>query len=47
MTELRREAIDELKNRFLLVPAAKITQIREFTPAEWVKATGQVVVQAA
>jgi hypothetical protein len=29
------------------LPAAKITQIKEFTPSAWAKAKEQVVAQAA
>jgi hypothetical protein len=40
---------DYLKNLFTRLPAAKITQIKEFTPAAWTKAKAkeQVVAQAA
>lgn len=38
---------DYLKDLFTRLPAAKITQIREFTPAGWVKAKAKVVAQAA
>jgi hypothetical protein len=39
----RRQGInpfDYLKDLFTRLPAAKITYIQEFTPAEWVKAQG-------
>jgi hypothetical protein len=40
---------DYLKDLFTRLPAAKITQIKEFTPAAWakVKAKEKVVDQAA
>jgi len=40
---------DCLKDLFTRLPAAKITQIKEFTPAAWakIKAKEQVLVQAA
>jgi hypothetical protein len=39
---------DYLKDLFTRLPAAKITQIQEFTPAAWARArAGKVVVQAA
>ena len=40
---------DYLKDLFTRLPAAKITQIKEFTPAAWAKAKAkeQVVAQAA
>jgi len=40
---------DYLKDLFTHLPAAKITQIKEFTPAVWgtVKAKEQVVAEAA
>ena len=39
---------DYLKDLFLCLPAAKITRIKEFTPAEWAKAktNDQMVAQA-
>jgi hypothetical protein len=39
---------DYLKDLFTRLPAAKITQIKEFTPAAWAKAKAkeQVVAQA-
>jgi len=37
---------DYLKDLFTRLPAAKITQIRDFTPAAWAKAKEQVVAQA-
>jgi transposase len=41
--------VDYLKDLFTRLPAAKITQIKEFTPAEWVKAKAkhQAVALAA
>src|SRR5208282_727731 len=36
-----------LKDLFTRLPAAKITQIREFTPSAWAKAQGKTVAQAA
>jgi hypothetical protein len=36
-----------LKDLFTRLPAAKITQIKEFTPAAWAKAKEQVVAMAA
>jgi transposase len=36
-----------LKDLFPHLPAAKITQIKEFTPAEWAKAQSKLVAQAA
>jgi len=38
---------DYLKDLFTRLPAAKITQIREFTPAAWTKAKEMVVARAA
>ena len=38
---------DYLKDMFTRLPAAKITQINDFTPAAWAKAKGQMVAQAA
>ena len=38
---------DYLKDLFTRLPAAKITQIKEFTPAAWTKAKEQVFAQAA
>lgn len=40
---------DYLKDLFTNLPAAKITQIKEFTPAAWAKAKGRekTVAQAA
>jgi len=38
---------DYLKDLFTRLPAAKITQIREFTPVAWAKAKGKMVAQAA
>jgi len=38
---------DYLKDLFTRLPAAKITQIREFTPAAWAKAKAKPVAQAA
>ncbi len=38
---------DYLKDMFTRLPAAKISQIREFTPAAWVKAREKAVAQAA
>jgi len=40
---------DYLKDLFTRLPAAKITQIKEFTPAVWAKAKARekVVAQAA
>jgi transposase len=46
----RRHAInpfDYLKDLFTRLPAAKITQIKEFTPAAWIKAKEKMVAQAA
>jgi len=37
---------DYLKDLFTRLPAAKITQIKEFTPAAWGKAKEKVLVQA-
>jgi transposase len=37
---------DYLRDLFARLPAAKITQIKEFTPAAWAKANEQVVAQA-
>jgi transposase len=34
---------DYLKDLFTCLPAAKITQIREFTPAAWAKAAEKIV----
>jgi hypothetical protein len=36
-----------LKDLFTRLPAAKITQIKEFTPAAWAKAKERMVDQAA
>jgi len=38
---------DYLKDLFASLPAAKITQIKEFTPAAWAKMRDHAVVQAA
>ena len=38
---------DYLKDLFTRLPSAKITQIREFTPAAWVKAQEKLVARAA
>jgi hypothetical protein len=38
---------DYLKDLFTRLPAAKISQIKEFTPAAWVKAKEKLVAQAA
>jgi transposase len=38
---------DYLKDLFTRLPAAKITQIKEFTPAAWAKAREKAVAQAA
>jgi hypothetical protein len=38
---------DYLKDSFTRLPAAKITQIREFTPAAWAKAKEKVFARAA
>ena len=38
---------DYLKDLFTRLPAAKISQIREFTPAAWAKAQSKLVAQAA
>ena len=38
---------DYLKDLFTRLPAAKITQIREFTPAAWAKAKEKMLAQAA
>ena len=38
---------DYLKDLFTCLPTAKITQIKEFTPASWAKAKQQEVAQAA
>jgi hypothetical protein len=38
---------DYLNDLFTRLPAAKITQIKEFTPAVWAKAKEKVVAQAA
>jgi transposase len=38
---------DYLKDLFTRLPSAKITQIREFTPAGWAKAKGKLIAQAA
>jgi hypothetical protein len=38
---------DYLKDLFTRLPAAKITHIKEFTPAAWAKAKDQVDAQAA
>jgi transposase len=38
---------DYLNDLFTRLPAAKITQIKEFTPAAWAKAREKVVAQAA
>ncbi|MGO8681066.1 MAG: hypothetical protein ACLQU6_09150 [Limisphaerales bacterium] len=36
-----------MKDLFTRLPSAKITQIKEFTPAAWAKAGEKVLVQAA
>jgi len=36
-----------LKDLFTRLPSAKITHIKEFTPAAWTKAKEQVFAQAA
>jgi hypothetical protein len=36
-----------MKDLFTRLPAAKITQIKEFTPAAWPKAKAKLVAQAA
>lgn len=38
---------DYLNDLFTRLPAAKITQIKEFTPAAWAKAKGKLLAQAA
>jgi transposase len=38
---------DYLKDLLTRLPAAKITQIREFTPAVWAKAKANMVAKAA
>ncbi|MGA2749922.1 MAG: transposase [Verrucomicrobiota bacterium] len=38
---------DYLKDLFTRLPAAKITQIKEFTPAAWAKAQAKMVAQTA
>jgi len=38
---------DYLRDLFTRLPAAKITQIREFTPAVWAKAKEKMLAQAA
>src|ERR1017187_677170 len=38
---------DYLKDLFTRLPSAKITQIKEFTPAAWIKAKEQLVARAA
>jgi transposase len=38
---------DYLKDLFTRLPAAKITQIKEFTPAAWAKAKDRLVLQIA
>ena len=38
---------DYLKDLFTRLPGAKITEIHQFTPAEWAKAKEKVVAQAA
>jgi len=38
---------DYLRDLFTRLPAAKITQIKEFTPRAWAKAKEQMVAQAA
>jgi transposase len=40
---------DYLKDLFMRLPAAKITQVKDFTPSAWAKAKAkeQVVAQAA
>ena len=45
----RSNLFDYLKNLFTRLPAAKITQIKEFTPTAWAKtkANEQVVAYAA
>jgi transposase len=40
-------SFDYLKDLFTRLPAAKITQIKEFTPAAWVRAKDQAVILAA
>ena len=39
--------IQYLNDLFTRLPAAKITQIKDFTPAAWAKAKPQMVVMAA
>jgi transposase len=47
----RRQGInpfDYLKDSFIRLPAAKMTEIRQFTPAAWARASAaKVVAQAA
>ena len=46
----RRQGInpfDYLEDLFTRLPAAKITQIKEFPPAAWAKAQSKLVAQAA
>lgn len=46
----RRQGInpfDYLKDLFTRLPAAKITQIKQFTPAAWARAKDQAVTLAA
>ena len=38
---------DYLKDLFTRLPAAKITEIKEFTPAAWAKAKEKAVAHAA
>ena len=38
---------DYLKDLFTRLPAARITQIKEFTPAAWAKAKAKLVAEAA
>ena len=40
-------SFDYLKDLFTRLPAARITQIKEFTPAAWAKAKVKAVAQAA
>jgi hypothetical protein len=45
----RRQGInpfDYLKDLFTRLPAAKITEIKQFTPAAWAKAKEKMVAQA-
>ena len=39
--------VDYLKDLFTRLPGAKITHIREFTPAAWAKARERIIAQAA